>query len=61
MISEVDCRGVSNLALREFGRIDILVNNDGVAGGVGTAADVDMAQWNRNMDIYVTSMVQMSK
>ncbi|OZF26118.1 SDR family oxidoreductase [Rhodococcus sp. 14-2483-1-2] len=44
-----------------WGRLDILVNNVGVAGPAGTVIDVDMDAWHRCLDINVTSMVLMSR
>jgi NAD(P)-dependent dehydrogenase (short-subunit alcohol dehydrogenase family) len=44
-----------------FGRLDILVNNVGIAGAPGTAVDVDMDDWARGLEINVSSMVQMTK
>lgn len=56
-----DCEGAVNLALERFGRLDVLVNNVGVAGAAGTAVDVDMAQWAKSLEINVSSMVLMAK
>ncbi|KFY38641.1 hypothetical protein V494_04272 [Pseudogymnoascus sp. VKM F-4513 (FW-928)] len=55
------CEEAVALALREFGRLDILVNNVGVGGAPGTAVHVDMVEWARGLEINVSSMVQMSK
>lgn len=59
--SAENCQAAVRFAIERFGRLDILVNNVGVAGAVGTAVDVDMEQWARGMEINVASMVQMSK
>lgn len=59
--SEEDCKRIVALAIKEFGRLDILVNGVGVGGAPGTAVDVDMAQWAKSMEINVGSMVMMSK
>jgi NAD(P)-dependent dehydrogenase (short-subunit alcohol dehydrogenase family) len=48
-------------AVGEWGRLDVLVNNVGVAGPAGTAVDVDIAEWERAMRVNVTSMVIMAK
>ena len=45
----------------EWGRLDILVNNVGIAGPAGTAAEVDIAEWERAMRVNVTAMVIMAK
>ncbi|KAI0127322.1 2-(S)-hydroxypropyl-CoM dehydrogenase [Xylariales sp. AK1849] len=59
--SAVDCEAAVKLALENFGRLDILVNNVGVSGAPGTAVEVDMEQWARSLEINVSSMVQMTK
>lgn len=56
-----DCKSAVQLTLDRFGRLDILVNNVGVAGAPGTAVDVDMEQWARSLEINVSSMVMMAK
>src|SRR5215469_8488557 len=45
----------------EWGRLDVLVNNVGIAGPPGTAVEVDIAEWERAMRVNVTSMVIMAK
>lgn len=59
--SSNDCENVVKLALDTFGRLDILVNNVGVAGASGTAVDLDMARWAKDLEINVSSMVLMAK
>lgn len=59
--SEKDCERVVRKAVEEFGRLDILVNNVGVLGAKGTAEDVDLVEWARDMEVNVTSMVAMTK
>ena len=44
-----------------WGRLDILVNNVGIAGIPGTAVDVDPEQWARGLAVNVTSMMLMAK
>ncbi|KAF2854213.1 NAD(P)-binding protein [Plenodomus tracheiphilus IPT5] len=56
-----DCEAVVERALKEFGRVDILVNNVGIGGAPGTAVEVDMAAWAKGLEINVSSMVQMAK
>ncbi|CAH0051035.1 unnamed protein product [Clonostachys solani] len=56
-----DCEKVVALALEKLGRLDILVNNVGIAGPSGTAVDVDMAGWTAGLDVNVSSMVLMAK
>ena len=57
----VDCEAAVKLALDRFGRLDILVNNVGIAGATGTAVEVDVEQWAKGLEINVSSMVQMTK
>ncbi|KAH6693878.1 2-(S)-hydroxypropyl-CoM dehydrogenase [Plectosphaerella plurivora] len=59
--SKSDCESAVNLALAEFGRLDILVNNVGAAGAPGTAVDVDMEHWASSLELNVSSMVLMAK
>ena len=59
--SDQDCKAAVDLALERFGRLDILVNNVGVAGAPGTAVEVDMDNWAKSLDINVSSMVRMVK
>lgn len=59
--SAEDCNSVVQLALDRFGRLDILVNNVGVAGAPGTAVDVDLEDWAKSLEINVSSMVMMAK
>lgn len=56
-----DCRTVVNLALKTFGRLDILVNNVGIAGPPGSAVEVVEEKWKQAMDINVLGMVLMTK
>ena len=56
-----DCEAAVEAALKEFGRLDILVNNVGIGGAAGTAVDVDMEAWTKGLEINVSSMVQMAK
>lgn len=58
---DADCKSVVGQTLKEFGRLDILVNNVGIGGAAGTAVDVDMEAWAKGLEINVSSMVQMAK
>ncbi|KAF8875880.1 hypothetical protein CPB84DRAFT_1796288 [Gymnopilus junonius] len=58
---EDECKLAVDTALDRFGRLDILVNNVGVGGPMGTAVDVDAKQWARGLEINVTSMMLMTK
>ncbi|KAK1687572.1 2-(S)-hydroxypropyl-CoM dehydrogenase [Colletotrichum godetiae] len=59
--STTDCEKIVQMALGTFGRVDILINNVGIAGAAGTAVDVDMEQWAKGLDVNVSSMVLMAK
>lgn len=56
-----DCEAAVETAMKEFGKLDILVNNVGIGGAAGTAVDVDMEAWAKGLEINVSSMVQMAK
>ncbi|KAL6364171.1 hypothetical protein LRP88_02087 [Fusarium phalaenopsidis] len=56
-----DCEKAVSLALDTFGRLDILVNNVGIAGARGTATEVDMDDWSAGLNVNVSSMVLMAK
>lgn len=58
---EAAVRAVSEQVLSETGRIDVLVNNVGIAGPPGTVVDVDLDEWRRCIEINLTSMVIMSR
>ena len=45
----------------QWGRVDILVNNVGIAGPPGTVEDVDLDAWDRCLAVNLTSMVVMSR
>ena len=59
--SAQDCEGAVNFALEKFGRLDVLVNNVGIAGAAGTAVEVDMEKWAKSLEVNVSSMVLMAK
>jgi NAD(P)-dependent dehydrogenase (short-subunit alcohol dehydrogenase family) len=53
-------RAVAETVAR-WGRLDILVNNVGIAGPPGNAVEVDPEEWDRAMRVNVTSMMLMAK
>lgn len=58
---EDECKHAVEDTLKRFGRLDILVNNVGIGGPVGTAVDVDPLEWAKGLEVNVTSMVLMSR
>ncbi|KAK5172765.1 uncharacterized protein LTR77_002885 [Saxophila tyrrhenica] len=56
-----DCQAAVQTAVKEYGRLDILVNVVGIGGATGTATDVDMSDWTKSMEVNVSSMVLMAK
>jgi 3-oxoacyl-[acyl-carrier protein] reductase len=58
--NEAHVQGLRDAALREFGRIDVLINNAGLGG---EAAIVDMTddQWSRVLDVTLTSLFRMTR
>ncbi|KAE8381511.1 short-chain dehydrogenase/reductase SDR [Aspergillus bertholletiae] len=56
-----DCQKIVDLALSEYGRVDILVNNVGILGPKGTAVEVDMNAFMAGLEVNVASMIQMAK
>jgi NAD(P)-dependent dehydrogenase (short-subunit alcohol dehydrogenase family) len=55
-----DCQRVVDVALREFGRIDILFNNAGIVTK-GTAETTEESVWNDTLALNVTAVWRMSK
>jgi NAD(P)-dependent dehydrogenase (short-subunit alcohol dehydrogenase family) len=51
---EAAVRGMVAATLREYSRLDILVNNSGIAGPTAAAIDLDRAEWDRTLAINVT-------
>ena len=44
-------------AVREFGTLDILFSNAGIAGGVNRGSDISMEDWNKIIGINLTGML----
>ena len=59
--SAQDCNRVVAETMKAFGRLDILVNNVGVASGSCGVDELDMDDWQRVLDINLKSTVLMAK
>jgi NAD(P)-dependent dehydrogenase (short-subunit alcohol dehydrogenase family) len=44
-----------------FGRIDVLVNNAGVGGGLAEVVDLSLTDWNLNLDVMATGVFLCSR
>ena len=54
------CQALVQATLERFGRIDVLVNNVGIASR-GNVVDEDLATWERVMQVNLTTMFLASK
>jgi len=53
MVEDQVVRMVSE-TVREFGQVDVLVNNSGVAGPTSRLVDMDLTRWNETIAIDLT-------
>ena len=58
--NEIQCKGLIDATIKEFGRLDLLDNNVGI-GGRGTVVDTPVDQWRRIMQVNVDSMFFVSR
>jgi NAD(P)-dependent dehydrogenase (short-subunit alcohol dehydrogenase family) len=56
-----DCRRVVDAALREFGRIDVLVNNAFAGGRYVPIEEASMDDWRKVFDVNVFGSIQLSQ
>jgi NAD(P)-dependent dehydrogenase (short-subunit alcohol dehydrogenase family) len=56
-----DVTALVDRALAEFGRVDVVVNNAGVAGPIGALEDLDWTQWMRTIEINLMGAVWLSR
>src|SRR3954452_14623948 len=55
------CHAIVAATVAAWGRLDILVNNVGLAGPRGNAIEVDVEAWDQAMRVNVASMMLMAK
>jgi NAD(P)-dependent dehydrogenase (short-subunit alcohol dehydrogenase family) len=60
MTRSADCAAMVQAAVDAFGRVDVLVNNIGLAA-VGTVVDVDEDAWDRALDVNLRTAFLASK
>ena len=58
---EASCAAAVAAAVARWGRVDVLVNNVGIAGPSGNAVDVDPAAWDAAMRINLASGFLMTR
>lgn len=58
---EADCIALMETTVQEFGRIDILHNNVGIAAIEGDTAKVDRETWDHILDVNLTGAMLLSK
>jgi NAD(P)-dependent dehydrogenase (short-subunit alcohol dehydrogenase family) len=54
--SEEDIAGAVDHAVAEFGQLDIMVNNAGIVGAVGSIKDTPLDDWNRTIAVLLTGV-----
>ena len=59
--SAEDDRALVELALREYGRLDILVNNAAIDGPKGNAWDLTAAEWERTIAVNLSGVFYCSQ
>jgi NAD(P)-dependent dehydrogenase (short-subunit alcohol dehydrogenase family) len=61
-VSQVrDATALVDRALTEFGRLDVIVSNAGVAGPIGPLEELDWVQWQRTIEINLMGAVWLSR
>jgi NAD(P)-dependent dehydrogenase (short-subunit alcohol dehydrogenase family) len=51
---EADCARMIGETVKAFGRVDVLVNNAGIAGPTKLTPDMTLAEWQEVLDINIT-------
>jgi NAD(P)-dependent dehydrogenase (short-subunit alcohol dehydrogenase family) len=61
-VSQVrDATALVERALSEFGRLDVIVSNAGIAGPIGPLEELDWVQWQRTIEINLMGAVWLSR
>ena len=61
-VSQVrDATALVDRALSDFGRLDVIVNNAGIAGPIGPLEELDWVQWQRTIEINLMGAVWLSR
>src|SRR5690349_8482365 len=58
---DADCRRLVDAAVRELGRVDVLVNNAFRGGVEPLFADADLAEWRKVFDVNVFGSLQLTQ
>lgn len=53
---EADIEAAVNAAVSSFGRLDIMFNNAGIVGAIGSIAETPIEAWDRTVDILLRSV-----
>jgi NAD(P)-dependent dehydrogenase (short-subunit alcohol dehydrogenase family) len=56
-----DCRRLVDTAIRELGRVDVLVNNAFKGGVEPLFADIDLAEWRKVFEVNVFGSLQLTQ
>jgi len=59
--SEEDCRRLVDTAIKDLGRVDVLVNNAFKGGVEPLFSDIDLAEWRKVFDVNVFGALQLTQ